>query len=116
MCLPVSPKFFQSLKASRLGIFLLQSDVGRRKPGPRPNLLSIQSDGRKNAKDRIKARHIRLDEISTWDEDGTEQFVLSNEQQSTAELSTDHNLRTTQVAVTTSERHAVSAAAADAKR
>lgn len=94
MCLPVSPKFFQGLKKSKLGTSL--QSLFRGKSDTNLN-LGIQSDERKTAKNYVSAFSRKYRFLS--DE-------IPNEH-SLGELSTSQILRTTQI-VTTSDRDAAS--------
>lgn len=105
VCLPVSPKFFQGLKTSRLGTFLRSLLHGKSEAGLN---LSIRSGERQTAKGHHKAtfRKYRFlsDEVSTSKNDSNEQDMPT--EYSLGELSTKQILSTTQIV--TSERDAAS--------
>lgn len=106
MCSPVSPKFFQALKTSKLGTSL-QSLIRRK---PKADLsLSIQPSERKIAESPAKARSCRYrvlwDEVSTSNNGSSEQDIPG--EHAMRELSTNQTLHNTQI-VTTSERNAAS--------
>lgn len=105
MCLPVSPKFFQALKASKLGTslrsLLFFLDFRRKSDQPNNDLLSlsVQPGERKKlaespspsaaqARSRRNHHRVRWDEIPTFNSDGSEEDMLSNEH-AMSELSTD---------------------------
>ena len=104
MCLPVSLKFFQALKTSKLGSSL-QSLIRRKsKTGLS---LGVHSDERKTAESPAKAKsqsrkhRVQWDEVSNWNNGDSEQD-MPNAHAMKEELSTNQILRITQI-VTTSE-------------